>query len=426
MRELHCDVGVNVTASHNPSQYNGYKVYGADGCQLLDDDASEVTRYIDSVKLFEKPLPSLEEYEGNLVRYTDKLLEEMYIDRVSQERLTFGELNVNAVYTPLNGAGYRIVPETLRRAGVNFVTVEQQSQPDGNFPTCPYPNPEKPQTLELAKQLAAKVQADIIIANDPDCDRLGVAAFDGNEYRQLTGNEVGVLLADFVLSRLRASDDMPRNPLLVKTIVTTPMLDAVAKHYGAEVKDVLTGFKYIGNVIGKLEKERHAERYVFGFEESCGYLKGTYVRDKDGVVAALLVAECASALKAHGKTLIDRLNELYAQHGHYFLNTLSYRFEGLEGAKNKENLLCRLRKTPFAALGESPVVDVCDFLTQTRYDLPKADVLRLRSADGSQLIVRPSGTEPLVKCYITVNGDEKGNLARYEAIKKQTDKFFVG
>lgn len=422
VRALHCDMGVNVTASHNPSQYNGYKVYDESGCQLLDEVAEEVTEFIDQVQLFEKPLPSFETYEGGLIKYTDKLLEELYIDRVLQERLTLEPLNnIKAVYTPLNGAGYRVVPETLRRAGVDFVVVPEQAKPNGDFPTCPYPNPETPEALALAKQLAKDFRADIVIANDPDSDRLGVAAFDGEGYRQLSGNEVGVLLADAILGELR-KDGMPSEPLLVKTIVTTPMLDAVAEHYGAQVTDVLTGFKYIGNVIDKLEKQGHAERFVFGFEESCGYLKGDYVRDKDGVVAALLVAECASILKSQGKTLVDRLDELYSVYGHYLQTTVSYHFEGLDGAVKKQQLLDKIRQFPFEKLGSSPVTDICDFLTQTQYDLPRADVLRFRSLDGSRLIVRPSGTEPLIKCYVTVNG--KDTDSRLKAITAQTDAFF--
>lgn len=426
VRELHCDTGVNVTASHNPSEYNGYKVYDSSGCQLLDEDAAEVTSYIETVELFDKPLPEISQYEGNLVHYTDKLLEEMYIDRVLQERLTDAPLDsLNAVYTPLNGAGYRVVPETLRRMGLNNLTiVKEQSLPDGNFPTCPYPNPEKSETLALAKQVAVETNADLIIANDPDCDRLGVAVKDGDKYRQLSGNEVGVLLADCILREMYREDTLPQNPVLVKTIVTTPMLDAIARQYGAEVRDVLTGFKYIGNVIAKLEKEGHSERYVFGFEESCGYLKGSYVRDKDGVIAAVLIAECASILKSQGKTVVSRLDELYSEHGYFYQNTVSYRFEGLSGAEDKEKLLAAIRKTPFETLGTSPVTDSCDFLTQTLYDLPRADVLRLRSADGSQLIVRPSGTEPLIKCYITVKGDKTVVLSRFEEIKAQTDGFF--
>lgn len=424
VRALKCDAGVNVTASHNPSEYNGYKVYDASGCQLLDEDAQKVTEYIDAVKLFEHPLPDFSEYEGGLVQYTDELLEEMYIDSVLQERLTYDPLeNLNVVYTPLNGAGYRIVPKTLHRLGVGSLNVvKKQATPNGDFPTCPYPNPEKAEALALAKQLAEQVNADIVIANDPDSDRLGVVVRDGG-YRQLSGNEVGVLLIDCILNNIDPRD-LPKRPVIVKTVVSTPMVDAIAAKHNVEVHDVLTGFKYIGNVIDRLESSGHPERYVFGFEESCGYLKGTYVRDKDGVVAAMLICECASLLKAQGKTLIDRLNELYDEFGHYYLCTVSYRFDGLSGAETKQKLLDSLRKHPFERLGKSNVTQICDFLTQTQYDLPKSDVLRLRSADGSQLIVRPSGTEPLIKCYIAVNGDERDNKTRFEAIKAQIDEFF--
>lgn len=424
VRELRCDMGVNVTASHNPAEYNGYKVYDASGCQLLDDDANEVTSYIEGVQLFEQPLPNYCEYENTAIFYTDEALERQYIQRVLQERLTDNALdNLSVVYTPLNGAGYRVVPETLRIAGLkNMQIIAEQSMPDGNFPTCPYPNPEKPETLTLAKKLAKESRAEIIIANDPDCDRLGVAVRDGEDFRQLSGNEVGVLLTDYILNSLSEQGKLPESPVVVKTIVTTIMVDAISKEYGVEVKDVLTGFKYIGNVIAKLESVGLADSYLFGFEESCGYLKGSYVRDKDGVIAALLIAECASVLKQKGQTLYSRLQQLYKTYGYYYQKTESYRFEGLSGEKVKNQLLAELRTQSLAKLGDSNVVATCDFLTQTQYDLPKADVLRFNSEDGSQLIVRPSGTEPLIKCYITVKDDANG--ARYAAIKAQMDKIF--
>ena len=438
VRELGCDTGVNVTASHNPAEYNGYKVYDRQGCQLLDDDANEVTSYIESVQLFQQPLPEFSDYENKLIEYTGEKLENNYIERVLQERLSTEPIDsLKVVYSPLNGAGYRIVPEVLRRVGLrNLEIVSEQATPNGDFPTCPYPNPELPKTLTLAKDLAAASGADIVIANDPDCDRLGVAVKNGAEFQQLSGNEVGVLLTDYILSRLygdvksttatcaTAKRNIPANPVLVKTIVTTIMVDAIAKDFGAEVKDVLTGFKYIGNVIANLEAKGQKERYLFGFEESCGYLKGSYVRDKDGVIAALLIAECAAYHKNSGISLLQRLNQLYEKYGYFFQNTVSYRFEGLEGERIKNQLLGSLRKSPIAKLGNSKVVDTCDFLTQTQMDLPKADVLRYRSSDGSQLIVRPSGTEPLIKCYITVKGNEKDLKKRYEAIRKQIEEIF--
>ena len=426
VRELGCDAGVNVTASHNPAEYNGYKVYDNQGCQLLDDDANEVTSFIESVKLFEKPLPKFTDYENKLIEYTKSDLENKYIERVLQERLSDQPIsNLKVVYSPLNGAGYRIVPEVLSRVGLcNLDIVKQQATPNGDFPTCPYPNPELPKTLTLAKEIATAKGADIVIANDPDCDRLGVAMRNGTEFQQLSGNEVGILLTDYILSRLSAQGKLPTQPILVKTIVTTIMVDAIGADYGAEVKDVLTGFKYIGNVIAGLEKLGQTERYLFGFEESCGYLKGSYVRDKDGVIASMLIAECAAFHKKSGISLLDRLQQLYSKYGYFFQKTESYRFEGLEGERIKNQLLANLRKSPVTKLGNSKVTETCDFLTQTAMDLPKADVLRYRSADGSQLIVRPSGTEPLIKCYITVKGDEKDLQARYEAIKSQVEGIF--
>ena len=428
VRELGCDTGVNVTASHNPAEYNGYKVYDNQGCQLLDEDANEVTKYIESVKLFEKPLPRFADYENKLIQYTNADLENKYIERVLQERLSSEPIdNLKVVYSPLNGAGYRVVPETLKRAGLtNMQVVAEQAMPNGDFPTCTYPNPELPKTLTLAKELATAKGADIVIANDPDCDRLGVAVRNGAEFQQLSGNEVGVLLTDYVLTRLHEQGKLPKNPVLVKTIVTTIMVDAIGKDYGAEVRDVLTGFKYIGNVIAGLEKLGQKERYLFGFEESCGYLKGSYVRDKDGVIASLLIAECAAYHKKSGISLIQRLKQLYEKHGYFYQKTESYRFAGLEGERIKNQLLSNLRKSPLTKLGNSKVVEVCDFMTQTAMDLPKADVLRYRSADGSQLIVRPSGTEPLIKCYITVKGNEQDLQPRYNAIKLQMEEIFSG
>ncbi len=424
VRYYECSAGVNVTASHNPSDYNGYKVYDSYGCQLTDEAALKVTEYIERVDTFEKPLPDFNDYIGKQIVYCGGEAEKEYVKCVLSQSLSRIE-NLSAVYTPLNGAGYKIVPETLRLNGLdNLTVVNEQSKPDGRFLTCPYPNPEKREALNLAIKLAEEKQSDIVIANDPDCDRLGVAVKDHGGYVQLNGNEVGVLLLDYVLTRLASKNELPKNPVVVKTIVTTPMVDAVAAKYGAEVKDVLTGFKYIGDVINKLEKKGERDRFVFGFEESCGYLKGSYVRDKDGVIASLLIAECADYHKRSGKTLCGRLNELYAEFGMYASKQISYRFDGVEGEAVKAKLLSDLRNASVTALGNSPVENKCDFLTQTEYDLPKSDVLRLNSKDGSRLIIRPSGTEPLVKCYISVCGDKEENEIKFEAIKRQLDKLF--
>ncbi len=424
VRYLHCDLGVNITASHNPSCYNGYKVYDSNGCQLTDNAANEVTSYIDKVDMFETPLPSFNGSDGK-INYIDGSVEQAYKQSVLQQNLGNAD-GLKIVYTPLNGAGHRIVPDVLKTLGVAELNiVPEQSYPDGNFETCPYPNPEKAEALTLAIKLAVEKRADIVIATDPDSDRLGVAVNNGGNVVQLTGNEVGVLLTDYVLNKRKQQGTLPECPVVVKTIVTTKMVDSVAKEYGAEVIDVLTGFKYIGDVIDKLEQKGEQERFVFGFEESCGYLKGTYVRDKDGVVAAALVAECAAYYKRQGKTLTDRINELYAKYGNYLLETTSYRFDGADGAEVKRKLLDNLRSNPLSSVAGVKVMSYCDYLTQTVYDLPKANVMRFSCADGSQLIVRPSGTEPLIKCYVTVVGDKQNNIKRIAEIKAQLADMFA-
>lgn len=424
VRYYSADMGLNVTASHNAAQYNGYKVYDGAGCQLTDDAANELTEIIQRVDPFASPLPEFSLYENTLVGYTDAETEEKYVQAVLAESLNRAE-NVSVVYTPLNGAGYRLVPEVLRRCGVDDLSVvSEQAMPDGNFPTCPYPNPENKSTLALAISLAEKNGADLVVANDPDSDRLGVAVRTSNGTQILSGNDVGVLLCDYVLSSLAQNNSLPQNPVVVKTIVSTPMADVLAKKRGAQVVDVLTGFKYIGNVINKLERQGAADSFVFGFEESCGYLKGSYVRDKDGVVAAMLVCQCASLYKKQGKTLADRLNELKSEFGNFEMQTFSYTFSGVEGAERKNRIFADLRVRPLQFLGDSKIVDSCDFLTQTKYDMPKTNVLRYYGEDGSRLILRPSGTEPLVKCYVAVVGSEQQTKEKTQKIKKMLDGIF--
>lgn len=419
VRYYKCGAGVNVTASHNPSDYNGYKVYDENGCQLTDNVALELTEYIERAQLF-GVMPKFEDYIDRQIRYIDDACERSYKTAVMGESLG-NAYGLKVTYTPLNGAGYRIVPEVLKAVGVDSVTVvSEQSYPDGHFTTCPYPNPEKAEALVLATVLAEKERSDVVIATDPDCDRLGVAVLHDGRMVQLSGNEVGVLLCDYILSQREANKTLPQNPVIVKTIVTTTMIDALASKYGAEVRNVLTGFKYIGDVINKLEKAGKQKDYVFGFEESCGYLKGIYARDKDGVVASMLFAECAALCKRQGKTVIDRLNELSDELGYYYGKTVSYRFEGVEGERRKNYLLAGLRNNPITHLGDSAVVDSCDFLIQTKYDLPRSNVLRYNSANGSQLIIRPSGTEPLIKCYAIV----KNNKKLLDEIFAQTDVLF--
>lgn len=425
VRHLHCDLGINITASHNPSIYNGYKVYDGNGCQLTDAAANEVTKHIEGVDMFERPLPNFADYVGGNIRYVDDTVEQAYVQCVLDETLSNAN-GLNVVYTPLNGAGHRIVPHMLKTIGVNnLYTVPEQSYPDGRFETCPYPNPEKAEALALAIKLAEQKHADIVIATDPDSDRLGVAVAHNGKLTRISGNEVGVLLTDYILSSRKEQGSLPCGALVVKTIVTTNMIDAIAQDYGVDVVNVLTGFKYIGDVIYKLEQKGEQNRYMFGFEESCGYLKGTYVRDKDGVIASALIAECAALYKRQGITLIDRLNQLYGKYGNYIMDTVSYRFEGVEGKHIKQQLLDNLRAAPLKSIAGVEVTAYCDFLTQTKYDLPQADVMRFNCADGSQLIVRPSGTEPLIKCYITTVGDKQKSEKRLADIEQELNKMFA-
>lgn len=421
IRTLHADAGINVTASHNPKEYNGYKVYDNTGCQVLDEVANEITAQIEAIDPFDVAPRGYDELvaEGLICPVTDELIAS-YQDTVIGESL--GEADgITVVYTPLNGAGYATVPTVLKRVGVSDLhIVKEQALPNGNFTTCPYPNPEKIAALQLALQLAEQTHADVVVANDPDCDRLGVAVAKENGYDAITGNEVAILFADYILSTLRAQNRLPINPKIVTTIVSTPMVKAIAADYNAKVYEVLTGFKYIGDIINKLYKKGEESDFVFGFEESCGYLKGTYARDKDGVVASMLVCEMTAHYKKQGLSLYQRLQQLYAQYGNYEQRLLSYRFDGADGAVRKEQLLADIRKTPLAKLADSNVTSVVDLLQPS--DLPKADVIIFHADDGSKLVIRPSGTEPLIKCYLMVHGTTADNKARLDKMQAQLDE----
>lgn len=424
VRNYHTDMGLNITASHNAPQYNGYKVYDREGCQITDSVAREIIRIMKERDPFKYAIPDFQQYVGNMIVYADDEMEEQYKQTVLAQGLGSAE-GIKIVYSPLNGAGYRIVPEVLKRAGLSDLTVvPQQAEPDGDFPTCPYPNPESHGAMALAVELAKKKDADAVVANDPDCDRMGAAVRNGENYEFLSGNDVGLLLEDFILTTLSETNALPQNAVIVKTIVTTPMVNSIAEKYGVQVVDVLTGFKYIGNEIYKLEKRGESERFVFGFEESCGYLKGTYVRDKDGVIAALLLCQCLANLKKLGKTANDRLSELRAEFGSYLQRNKRYTFEGEKGAKLCKKLFAKLRKEPLTHLGDSKIVSRTDYLTQKQFDLPKSNVLRYYSEDGSQLIVRPSGTEPIVKCYVFVSDADDTTMQKKEKIYKTLEEIF--
>lgn len=416
-RETKSDVGVMITASHNPAKYNGYKVYGADGCQLTDAAALEMTYYIEAVDPFDVKTATADEYVklGLIVPDTDEIVEKFLAE---VEKMSVGDAHgLSVTYSPLNGTGYKLVPEILRRIGVDKIdVVPEQAMPDGNFPTCPYPNPEKAEALRLGLERAEKNGSDILIATDPDCDRAGIAVRHGGEYKLLTGNQVGVLLTDFLFSTRAKNGTLPARPVLVKTIVTTALAAKVAEQYDAEVFDVLTGFKYIGDVIAKLEKKGEQNRFILGFEESYGYLSGTYVRDKDAVNASMLIAEMTAHYKREGKTLIDRLEEIYEVFGVYEHKTVTFGFEGLDGTDKMKLILDGMRKNRPTEIAGEKVVKFVDYLTQTEFDLPKSNVLSFRMADGSQLIVRPSGTEPLIKVYLTACRDRAANAVKFETM----------
>lgn len=415
-RKFGCDAGIMITASHNPAKFNGYKVYGADGCQVTDAAAGKIYEHIQKVDMFKVKADDFDRaVRSGKVEPVDVTRE--YLDAV-YERSVGTARDISIVYTPLNGTGTTIVPQMFEERGFNDVSVvAEQALPDGDFPTTPYPNPEKAEALKLAIELAKSKNADIVIGTDPDADRIGAAVKTNDGYKLISGNEMGVLLIDYIFSHAKR---LPKNPVVVKTIVTTDLAARVAGFYGAEVREVLTGFKYIGEVIKKLELAGEGERFVFGYEESYGYLSGKYVRDKDAVVASMLVCEMAADYKKEGKTLADVLDGIYAKFGKYYHRTVSFTYEGVSGANRMREVLGGIRNNPPAYIDGSKVVESIDYMTQTERDLPKSNVLSYKAEDGSKLIVRPSGTEPLIKVYITA---ASGGDARIQAILEQVKKF---
>ena len=428
VRELECQAGIMVTASHNPSKYNGYKCYGPDGCQMTDHDAGEVTACIRRLDIFDDvKTASYEEAKaaGRIAEIPDSLVE-AFLDRVQAQQVNPGlcrEVPLNVVYTPLNGTGNKPVRAILGRIGVGKVTVvPEQELPDGNFPTAPYPNPEIRQAFECALKLAETEKPDLLLATDPDCDRVGIAVRDGKgEYVLTTGNEVGCLLLNYILSCRAERGGLPQDPVVVKTIVTSDLAARIAEKYGCTLVEVLTGFKYIGEQIGLLEKAGHPERYVFGFEESYGYLSGTYVRDKDAVVASMLICEMAAYYKKQGKTLLEVLDSLYAEFGVYLHAQVNAAFEGEQGMEIMQKLMESLRENRPQEIAGLRVTGFADYLRSVKVDvasgasteihLPKSNVLSFALEGGAGVVVRPSGTEPKVKAYITATGRSREEAA---------------
>ena len=411
VRALHCDGGIVVTASHNPAKYNGYKVYGADGCQITLEVADAILKEIEAVDVFDDVKKM--NFEAGLAAGTIQYIEEDvitgFIDAVSERALNPKEIdkNVSIVYTPLNGTGRYCVTRCLKENGYTQITIpKEQEMPDGNFTTCPYPNPEIREALEVGLKKAKEVGSDLLLATDPDCDRVGVAVREGDEYQLISGNQMGILLFDYICKTYKANGTMPKNPVVVTTIVSTKMIDKIAADYGVEVRRVLTGFKFIGEQIGFLEADGEVDRYIFGFEESYGYLSGGHVRDKDGVNASLLICEMFAHYKAMGISLVQMLNQLYEKYGYFKEALQSITFEGASGAKKMADLMENLRTNAPKEIAGFRVMDVKDYKAGIG-NLPKSNVLEFNMEDDINVLVRPSGTEPKIKMYYLVKGSSE-------------------
>ena len=412
VRYLGASAGVMITASHNPSKYNGYKVYGADGCQITTEAAGEILAEIQKLDIFSDVRTG--DFDAAVaageIRYIPEEVYTAFVEAVKKQSVLFGEevnKNVAIVYSPLNGSGLKPVTRTLKEMGyTNITVVKEQEQPDGHFPTCPYPNPEIKEAMVLGMEYARKCNADLLLATDPDCDRVGIAVKNrSGEYELLTGNQVGLLLLDYICQQRVKHGKMPADPVMVKTIVTMDMGELIAKHYGVRTVNVLTGFKFIGEQIGKLEKQGKADSYIFGFEESYGYLTGTYVRDKDGVNGAYIICEMFSYYASRGITLTDKLEELYKTYG-YCLNTLhSYTFEGSAGFAEMQAIMQEFR-SGIGSFGGKRVVKLLDYAPGID-GLPRSDVLKFLLEDNCSVVVRPSGTEPKLKLYISVSAKDR-------------------
>ena len=421
VRELGCGCGIVISASHNAGAYNGVKCYGPDGCQMTDEPAAIVTEKIGTIPYFIPEAKSFAEFmaEG-LITYIEQPLWEKYYETVLAEAVDpemIREAGLDIVYTPLCGTGNEPVREILGRLGVNITVVECQEKPDGDFKTCEYPNPETDAALNESYKVAKNAPCDVILGTDPDADRVAIAVPCGDDYQKLSGNELGCLLLDYILKARSAQNSIPEGAITVRSIVSSPLADQIAKHYGVTMKAVLTGFKYIGGEILQLEQKGEEHKYIFGFEESCGYLKGTYARDKDAVVASMLVCEMAASLKKEGKTILDALNELYATYGYYLAYVQSIELTGADAMEKAAKMMADLRSDVPASIGGAVVTGVRDYRSSVDKDLttgeekaillPKSNVLEFLLGSNGSVIARPSGTEPKVKFYYTAVADDK-------------------
>lgn len=439
VRHLECGAGVCVTASHNPAKYNGYKAYGADGCQITTEAAAEIQNQINAVDEFDdvKIMDYAVAQEQGLITIIGQETIDAFIESVKGQQISKNlSASLKVVYTPLNGTGLHCVMRVLQETGISDVTiVPEQEYPDGNFPTCPYPNPEIREALQKGLDLSETVQPDLLLATDPDCDRVGIAVNNNGTFELMSGNEVGVMLLDYICKQRIAQGTMPKNPVAVKTIVTTDMTVSVAQKYGVELREVLTGFKFIGEQIGLLEKVGQEDRYILGFEESYGYLSGGYVRDKDAVDGSMLICEMARFYKEQGKNLYQVMQELYQEHGFYFNRLLSFSFEGMDGMVQMQNLMKKLRTDCPASMGPNEVLGSYDYsvrkgsdsMAEVFHDVPSSDVLEFSLANYTKLLVRPSGTEPKIKIYLFAKGDTPvQSLAKLDALEEFANEFVKG
>lgn len=426
VRQLHCSAGIVITASHNPSQYNGYKAYGDDGCQLNPEAAAKVLELANKTDIFDgvKKISLEEGLRTGMIEYISDELVDQFLDRVFALRVNRDPIqksDLKVAYTPLNGTGNKLVRRILGRIGIeNVYVVREQELPDGRFPTCTYPNPEEKATLQLGIELCKKVDGDLVLATDPDADRVGVAVKHHGEYILPTGNEIGVLMLDYIAKQRIAQGTMPKNPVAVKSIVSTPLADVVAKSYGIEMINVLTGFKYIGEQITLLAQKGEEDRFLLGFEESYGYMTGGHVRDKDAINGSMIICEMAEYYKKQGKTLIDALEEIFDKFGVYAAKVKGYTFEGTDGMEKMANIMKNIRENPPKEFAGYQVLSRADYKTSKRVDvktgeestinLPSSNVLEYNLEDNLKVIVRPSGTEPKIKVYLTIVTNDKPQI----------------
>ena len=428
-RYYHCNAGIMITASHNPAQYNGYKAYGPDGCQMTDDAAAVVYASIQKTDVLTgaKHMSFAEGVEKGLIQFVGEDCKDAFYAAIEDRQVRPGlakTAGLKLVYSPLNGTGLVPVTRVLKDIGIADITiVPEQEYPNGYFTTCSYPNPEIFAALEKGLELAKKEQADLMLATDPDADRVGIAmkCADGS-YELVSGNEMGVLLLDYICQGRIEKGTMPKNPVAVMSIVSTPLADKVAEHYGVELRHVLTGFKWIGDQIAQLEAAGETDRFIFGFEESYGYLAGPYVRDKDAVVSSMLICEMAAYYRSIGSSIKQRLEEIYQQYGRYYNKVDAFSFPGLSGMDKMKGIMVSLRQNPPTEFAGKKVVETIDYAEPEKTGLPKANVLIYKLDDGATVVVRPSGTEPKIKTYFTTLGKdleeakaEKDKLA--EAVK---------